>query len=182
MNEIRLGQIIDAGQQRDAIHIAVAPVVADEELSPGEHIGFVAADQETVGTASGTLLGIVDPFLTASVAVGQRFWMFLYPQTITSLRHDWTHPAFETQRVVREPASDSRAAIESIAADLDMTYNQLMRAAELWINDEEYTVEHGSEHWRDTFPAFVGTFWKHYEIVTGKTVPDHDAMFFSCSC
>ncbi len=92
---LQLGQLIDDTQHRDAIHIAVAPVEAAEQLRPGQHIGVrVDGRASTRGTAP---IGIVDPFLKADVLEGQRFWLFLYPYTITSLRHDWTHPAFEGQ-------------------------------------------------------------------------------------
>lgn len=90
-----LGKLIEAGQQRDAIHIAVAPVIAEHVLAPGVHVGFaVEGNTELVGCGAKVKLGVVDPFLKEVVLKGQRFWMFLYPQTITSLRHDWTHPAF----------------------------------------------------------------------------------------
>lgn len=94
-----LGKIIpdDAAVDRDAIHIAVAPVVAGEWLEPSQrvylehgmawsyHLKFVVKP-----------VGIVDPFLGVSVEKGQRFWLYLFPGSITSLRHDWTHPAFVT--------------------------------------------------------------------------------------
>jgi hypothetical protein len=91
----RLGQLIEDGdRRRDAIHIAVAAATAAARLAPGQHVGLVReADVELVGPCDRNI-GIVDPFLPREVEAGQRFWLFLYPGTITGLRHVWTHPAF----------------------------------------------------------------------------------------
>lgn len=91
----QLGRLItDGDRRRDAIHIAVAPVTAAESLAPGQHVGFVrAGNLELVGPCDRPV-GIVDPYLTANVEAGERFWLFLYPGTVTGLRHVWAHPAF----------------------------------------------------------------------------------------
>jgi hypothetical protein len=91
-DNIQLGQLIEGEQFRDAIHIAVAPVTAAEGLRPGQHVGV--RNDGRASTKGVALIGIVDPFLRTDVEEGQRCWLFLYPYTITSLRHDWTHPAF----------------------------------------------------------------------------------------
>ena len=90
-----LGQLIkDADRRRDAVHIAVVPVTADQPLSPGQHVGLTHPDSAEMAGPCDNNIGIVDPFLVNDVKYGERFWLFLYPGTITSLRHVWTHPAF----------------------------------------------------------------------------------------
>jgi hypothetical protein len=90
----QLGKLVEAGERhRDAVHVAIAPVTAAVRLVPGQHVGL-AQDNPHVAGPYGRNIGIVDPFLTAAVEPGQRFWLVLYPGTITGLRHVWTHPAF----------------------------------------------------------------------------------------
>jgi hypothetical protein len=81
MEKITIGTPPDAGSKRDAVHVAIVPMVATKTLRPGERLTN----------------GIVDPFLTEPVEVGQRFWLCLYPNTVTSLRHVWTHPAYNDE-------------------------------------------------------------------------------------
>jgi hypothetical protein len=91
----QLGQLINNGdRRRDAIHIAVAPVTAAKRLSPGWHVGLIEPGNLELVAPSESNIGVVDPFLTQDVEPGQRFWLFLYPGTITGLRHVWSHPAF----------------------------------------------------------------------------------------
>lgn len=83
-----LGTIIGPEEKRDAIHLGVVPVIAAEDLLPGQHVGFVEGG---VGRAVKTV-GIVDPFIEGAIHKGERFWLVVYPRKITSLRHVWTHP------------------------------------------------------------------------------------------
>ena len=76
-----VGQVNTTEHGRDAIHVAICPAIAIREMRPGEHLEN----------------GIVDPFLKDRVQPGQRYWLFLYPNTVTSLRHVWTHPAFASE-------------------------------------------------------------------------------------
>lgn len=91
-----LGELITNNERRrDAIHIAVAPVTAGCDLSPGQDVGFIHEnDLEKVGPSKNAI-GIVDPFLKEPVLEGQRFWLFLYPGTVIGMRHYWKHPAFQ---------------------------------------------------------------------------------------
>lgn len=87
-----LGTFITANEKRDAIHIAVAPVKASQSLNPGEHI--TVRDGVAYATRIGEGLGIVDPYLPRMVNKGEYFWFLMYPRTIKSLRHVWSHPHF----------------------------------------------------------------------------------------
>lgn len=181
MENLKLGQLIGPEQQRDAVHIAVAPVVADENLMPGWRIGFVPGSQERVARAHAPGgIGIVDPFLTEPVFKDQRFWMFLLPNTITSLRHEWTHPAFVEQAApARPPVPESEQFLRDVADEVGLSYGRLLVAAREWIADGDYLVG-GCEMEGAYTPE---GFWRHFQNVTGEVVPeDRAGNFFSCSC
>ena len=91
-SEAKLGLPPSGDDQRDAVHIAIVPVVAGEKLFPGQDVGIVG---DSLVGRSAHPIGIVDPFLKRSVQPNERCWLLLYPGSITSLRHDWTHPAFD---------------------------------------------------------------------------------------
>ena len=98
MSEVNLGQLIadkEARQRRDAIHIAVIEMEAVEMLEPGQAIGVVPNTDGLKASAGCEHVGIVDPLLKHQVSPGERFWMVMNPKTVTDLRHDWNHPAFE---------------------------------------------------------------------------------------
>jgi hypothetical protein len=90
--------ILDGNRRRDAIHVAVAPVTADGFIIPGQRLIFSRSSTERVlPTDTQEGIGIADPFLRRPIRTGERFWMFLHPNTVTSLRHYWSHPAFSAQ-------------------------------------------------------------------------------------
>lgn len=74
-----------------------------------------------------------------------------------------------------------------------MTYERLLEYAGLWADTEtgesewecgEYTIQWGSESWRDLFnydKQLLADFWRHWEIATGR-VCKRKSNFFSCSC
>lgn len=88
-----LGTILTSEQKRDAIHLAVIPVIAEEYMKPGDPISQVAG--KAFIDING--LGIVDPFILRPVEKDEQFWMVIKPRLITSLRHVWSHPAFDDE-------------------------------------------------------------------------------------
>lgn len=176
-----IGKLLTEDQRRDAIHIAVAPMVAGEKLYPGQDVGMVGED---VAGRADSNIGIVDPFLKAPVFPGQRCWIFLYPLTITSLRHEWTHPAFAAGDVMSEALrAASEAWLRDFAADIGLTYSEVIHTAENFIRGGEYHTFQG----RDT-PERCYTdkaaFWHHYEVVSGERLESRNELAapFSCSC
>lgn len=184
MSDIELGKLIKGVAHRDAIHIAVAPVEAAGNFAPGDHVGLMDD-----GRASGDarLIGIVDPFLRQDVKEGEKFYLFLYPNTITSLRHDWVHPAFPSNVAEENDLALSRSWVTSFAESIGHTYEALMEDAETWIQSKEWSrygdyIMDNSERYKGHFHGFE-TFWSHYETIKGVKVKDDDKeCFYTCSC
>lgn len=87
--DLGIGKRLPGDRGRDAIHVAVLAVMAGTELLPGEGV----TQHGLPGLKGKDAIGIVDPYLDSPIQRGEWFWLFLYPNTVTSLRHHWTHPA-----------------------------------------------------------------------------------------
>lgn len=191
-----LGFIIGDNEKRDAIHLAVDPIEAAEDLKPGQHVSLVFGSGHALGAMGHSkktkeTVGIVDPFLERGPRKGEKFWLVMYPRMISSLRHVWTHPAFPDEPGVHAaapaPAVDpavraSTLWIEQFAMDLDLSYYRLMDAAEDWLDNENYTTDNRETYkeYYDKFPEF----WEHYKVITGRAPEKEDDRhsFFTCSC
>lgn len=189
-----LGKLIDDREQRDAIHIALAPVRATVKLAPGQAIGFINGT-ENAGPCT-TPVGIVDPFLKHWVKPGERFWMFLLPNTITGLRHEWTHPAYTAaEKLGRVEAvtnaltgrEDARRWLQNFAKEWGMDYEEMIQtAAHPKKNEyENYITAHGTDlssatELGDDHPKF----WENLERLTGQRFDEthRGKIGWSCSC
>ncbi len=91
MSDVVLGKAPTDNAERDAIHVAVVPMVASENLHPGQRVGVVA---DGIAGPTDKIVGIVDPYLTGVVVKDTSFWLCLLPGTVTGMRHHWSHSAF----------------------------------------------------------------------------------------
>ena len=176
-----MGQLISAEAERDAIHIALAPVRAMVTLAPGTH---VRAD----GTDKGgdlPLVGIVDPFLRSAVQPGQWFWLFLYPNTITGLSHVWSHPAFPAT----EGRTKARDLIEKVAGLCGKTYEAFVSDVRNFGYGGDYIMDN-SERYKNVPDDLLLEMWPLFEGQTG--VKPHRDLYdpakkyagtpYTCSC
>ena len=104
-NPPQVGKLIGKEENvfRDAIHVAVCPVVANCTLGPGQRVGIVKRTEQgdyVVGY-SRDIIGIVDPFLSINVFEGERCWLFMLPNSVSNLRHAWQHEAFSAKVPIR---------------------------------------------------------------------------------
>lgn len=181
-SQFLIGKLVEGRGEPDAIHVATMPVTAAETLKPGQHIGFKDEYRVTAAPAAPyKLLGIVDPFLTADIVEGQRFFMLLYPNTITGLRHVWTHPDIAASGL--GVGSSSEKWLRDFADEVGADYHEMMQVAashcdegKKWGGD--YLCEGGKWEGQGT----PEEFWTHYAAVTGKVPTDGPTGIFSCSC
>jgi hypothetical protein len=184
MSDLPLGKVIITPQEKDAIHIAVAPVEAAHNLSPGARVQLAPDGRAVQGSKP---IGIVDPVLELPVSAGEKFWLFLFPGTITALRHDWTHPAFTQIPCCRE---------DNLATGAHVKTPQ-QSSAELWLRKfaddnlahfEELIAEARTAgefcFGSDTPYDEIDEFWRQLEIFTGQQFGlDHrERTSFRCAC
>lgn len=185
-----LGTIIDENQKRDAIHLAVEPVVAGEYLHPGEHITVKNGTAHKTKTGEG--LGIVDPFLKKKVKPGERFWFVMYPRMVHSLRHVWTHPEFPDEVTVSKVGKEeSEKWLRNYCARNDCPdYEELMELIDKgstpssdpeYYSDNKVYDDYIQINGSDAHASIPPEFWVHAEIVLGRKL-EKKPSYFSCSC
>lgn len=188
MKMVKIGKLCEPDAERDAIHVAIAPVVAGDTFNPGTHIGFLdevstVEGEKAVGPCK-TNIGIADPFLKQTIIKGQRFYVFLYPNTVTSIRHHWTHYAFSSK-----DTEESVAWMKSYISNycrydvqkngIDAAYLEFMKGA-----SEGHLHFWGSEiTGRYELPQ-AEEFARHLSILLGEEIDlyDENAFTYSCSC
>lgn len=211
IREPKLGHIITENGpevRRDAVHIAILPMIAAEELSAGDSVALTAdgtqafrrnrikgtwdnAKQDISNRPLEGSIGIVDPFLIDGVAQGQRFWLFIYPGQVTTLQHHWTHPAFLSDYVKPAPAVASTLPDRAESERWLRAY-----ALRYWgySNPEEGYQKLLAQMASGT-PTYEGTdmhnrgdlqdadeLRRHAEIVLGRKINYDDFEYFSCTC
>lgn len=172
-----VGQILSQNERRDAIHFAVAPVTAPVGLRAGDRV-FSDGNRAEIGEQA---VGIVDPFLRQPVRVGERFWLFLFPNTITNLRHEWEHPAFAPE----EPRAVSVSEVWMRTWAKEHLTEDYYGGGGL--GDEEaylYALDAGKTHSIGCFESardyIDAEWWAHWEAITG--LKGDRSTYFRCSC
>lgn len=182
-DKIKLGTQPDMETDgRDAVHIAIVPVIAAEKLKVGQ---AVALNDKGEATIYGDPIGIVDPFRrnTKVINKGETAWLCLWPNTITSLRHVWEHPNFPDSAGNKPQLDNTKSAawrlIKEIANKIGVGDYELVERAKLYIEYDYYWSE-GDRFESVSLPE---SFWPVFETVTGMKVnEDKQHNFFSCSC
>lgn len=188
-----LGMIITEKEKRDAIHLAVEPVIAGVRLYPGDHVRLENGRALRADTGKG--LGIVDPFLEGHINPDDRFWLVVYPRQIKSLRHVWEHPSFpESDATLNTPSVsvvDSEQWLHDFCKTNDVPdYETLMKAIrDEPLDDDGYVSisKEGTDYWVfigiDAHCEVPAEFWQHVEVVLGRKLDDYEKTeHFSCSC
>jgi hypothetical protein len=179
----------DAGG-RDAVHVAVFSATATQRLFPGQDVSVARHnEQDAVVTPLGEHVGIVDPFLSGSVEPGCRFWVYLYPRTITALSHRWSHPAFGGNTGVSYVPPSAKLQSEEwlrafVARSDCPSYERVLALATTRADmEDEYPDDEGLlVLGSDAHATIPPEFWDHVENVIGRPIRGKRATYFTCSC
>ena len=173
-----LGTIHTKDEKRDAIHLAVLPIVAGHHMSPGTPI-VIKGEQAFEAGPTEPALAIVDPFLATGPKRGERFWAVLRPRLVTSLRHVWAHPAFPSEVEAQDARTPSEIWMDAYAKSIGTATQTLMQGAREYLDYGEYLVHDGLFEGVSIRPEF----WEHFEEIEKTKVPEEKrANFLSCSC
>lgn len=187
MSDVKLGQLITEEVSRDAIHIAIIPVRATEILRPGQHVGLQSGSELFVGKKFKPHVGIVDPFLTRPVKKDDIFYLCLYQNTITGMRHTWEHPSFNRPKdiiPIKTETDLAKEGLNEVAMVTGVSYERLYSALELYAKYDNYTNNGDNEDYKNVSDYDRLRMWECFETLSGLKNPDkgYNCIPFSCSC
>ncbi len=188
-DDIQLGKKITTPQQRDAVHVAIVPLIAGEDhLYPGQRFRLKYGTSNIAMCADYNdedAVGIIDPFLenNAHVRAGDQVWGMLFPNTVTCMRHHWQHPAFEAENV--EITDDEHELwLREFCDEWNFDFNDLISAGTS-TGDGRYVTARGKDlHSVVELGEDHALFWLHLEGYTGQQFDSEhrEGMGWSCSC
>ena len=187
----QLGALTTLDEERDAIHIAIIPVEGQEPFHPGQPVGLT--EDRKASAKALPHIGIVDPFLKEWTETGDVFWLCLYPRTITSLKHNWTHPAFEKPLVTsieliqKDPKhiqkEQARKQLKQIALRIGSSPEDVMEVfVEAYDTGSAYG---GDDNSADSLTAAKEELAKVCGILLDRDFTNSkklQAAYFSCGC
>ncbi len=188
-NEAKLGTVPKGDEGRDAVHVAIVPVQASEEIRIG---GLVKlnADGKAVCSDFGSAIGVADPFREQPAGKDSWLWLCLFPKTIKGLRHVWEHPAFAAEAMALPMRSDEKPASEAWLKDYvrrhcsywenqpDGGYSEFLR----YVRDERWIYYYGSDCHSLSDVDDANELFRHLSVVLERRI---DALYFeafTCSC
>lgn len=190
-----LGKILTSEEvARDAIHIAVLPVVAGEELNRGERVKLAYGTADVAIEAGddygvNSSIGIIDPFLSEYyVKKGQRCWLFLHPNTVTGMRHHWEHPAVDAVpqvAVMSDAKSRADLWLHQFAERWGFHYDDMIAVATNPNEERDWIIAHGHDlHSAGELGGDLHLFWQNLAVLTGQTFSafHQERVTWSCSC
>lgn len=182
MDQPKIGEKIRGDAERDAIHIAIIPVIADDDyLWPGVKIRLRHGSHTLVfrDEYSEESIGVVDPFLDGGVKRGEKFWCWLFPGTITGMRHHWQHPAFDQEI---EKTGEHEQWLRSFAERWGFHWSEMIENAS---EEGEYVTAYGYDlHSAEELGEDYELFWQHLEgFLNVRFSKSHrESIGWSCSC
>lgn len=171
-----LGKKLVGGEVRDAVHIAIVPVIVDVLVRPGESAGVKFIDGEYhVDMNSFPIVGIIDPFLDKPVKAGERCYLCLHPNSVTDMTHCWSHPQFkdEIPNVKRKHLLE----LEQILLKCGYSGGAFRLIQEL--KNNSYGVDVGDDYVKNSMDSYKKEI---LSLVSKITNVFFDEVYFSCAC
>ncbi len=177
-----LGDLPSKNDDRDAVHIAIIPMEAGEDLNPGDHVCKVGNTvvKPTPDTLE-TPIGIVDPFLSPRlIKKGTTIWVCLYPNQVFGMRHHWKHQAFLSK-------DESEEWLRNYCSGHDCPSFEILMGVlnEDMFEEDDFNSDIDDDVWFftgiDAHSDIPNEFWMHAENYLDKKFY-YKPTRFSCSC